>query len=269
METLTISVIWALNAPYYATLVRQAQVILAPYYTTQAYQVQTYEPQIPQGFAPQAYVPQVPQFMAHLTATKAQNSDDVVNGTLLINDQLASVLFDTSDDKSFISLDFVYIIDKPRDKLSKPFAIEVAKWNSFIIDRVIQNCVLTLNRVRFHIDLIPMQMGGFDVIVGMDWLTLNSLKLNLMSCFQAQRYLRKKCVAFLALMVVKYHNENKIQGIPAVRDFPNVFLDDVSGLPPIRQLKFRIDLVPGVNPVTKVPYRLAPSEMQELSNQLQ
>ncbi|XP_076902559.1 uncharacterized protein LOC143557351 [Bidens hawaiensis] len=167
-------------------------------------------------------------------------------------------------DMSFITLDFLYIIDKPRDKLSKPFSVEVANGNSIIIDSVIRDCVLTLNKVKLCIDLIPMQMGSFNVIVGMDWLTLYhdevvcfekflhihlkdgrtlnvfgnapTSKLNLMSCFQSQRYFCKKCVAFLARVVEKDHNEKKIQDIPVVRYFLDVFLDDVSGLPPTRQV---------------------------------
>ncbi|GKE88892.1 hypothetical protein Tco_1566367 [Tanacetum coccineum] len=63
-------------------------------------------------------------------------------------------------------------------------------------------------------------------------------------------------------------NELKLEDIPVVRDFPSVFLEDLLGLPPSRKVEFRIDLIPRVMPVAKSPYRLAPMEMQELSNQL-
>ncbi|GJZ61502.1 putative reverse transcriptase domain-containing protein [Tanacetum coccineum] len=63
-------------------------------------------------------------------------------------------------------------------------------------------------------------------------------------------------------------NEPKLEDIPVVRDFPGVFLEDLSGLPPHRELEFGIDLIPGAMPVAKSPYRLTPTEMQELSNQL-
>ncbi|GJS11456.1 putative reverse transcriptase domain-containing protein [Tanacetum coccineum] len=71
-----------------------------------------------------------------------------------------------------------------------------------------------------------------------------------------------------ALMNAKV-DEPRIRDIPVVRDFTDVFLEDLLGLPPQRQVEFRIDLVPGATPVAKSPYRLAPSEMQELSGQLQ
>ncbi|XP_076881625.1 uncharacterized protein LOC143529801 [Bidens hawaiensis] len=108
-----------------------------------------------------------------MNVNQAQSSSDVVNSTFSVNNHAASVLFDTGADKSFISLEFAYIIDKPWDRLSKPFTVEVANGNSITIDSVIRDCVIVLNKVKFRIDLIPMQMGSFDVIVGMDWLTLN------------------------------------------------------------------------------------------------
>jgi hypothetical protein len=64
-------------------------------------------------------------------------------------------------------------------------------------------------------------------------------------------------------------DERRLEDIPIVRDFPEVFPEDLSGLPSPRQVEFRIDLIPGATPVARSPYRLAPSEMQELSNQLQ
>nr|GFA22206.1 putative reverse transcriptase domain-containing protein [Tanacetum cinerariifolium] len=63
-------------------------------------------------------------------------------------------------------------------------------------------------------------------------------------------------------------NELKLEDIPVVREFPDVFLEDLSGLPPSREVEFRIDLIHGAMPVSKSPYRLAPTKMQELANQL-
>ncbi|GKF97286.1 hypothetical protein Tco_0293107, partial [Tanacetum coccineum] len=63
-------------------------------------------------------------------------------------------------------------------------------------------------------------------------------------------------------------NEPKLEDIPIVRKFPGVFPKDLTGLPPSREVEFCIDLIPGAMPATKLPYRLAPIEMQELSNQL-
>ncbi|GKE78677.1 putative reverse transcriptase domain-containing protein, partial [Tanacetum coccineum] len=63
--------------------------------------------------------------------------------------------------------------------------------------------------------------------------------------------------------------EKRLKDVPIVRDFPEVFPEDLHGLPSTRQVEFQIDIVPGVAPVARAPYRLAPSELQELSTQLQ
>ncbi|GJW54673.1 hypothetical protein Tco_0098758 [Tanacetum coccineum] len=67
----------------------------------------------------------------------------------------------------------------------------------------------------------------------------------------------------------KKSDEKRLEDIPIVREFPEVFPEDLHGLPPVRQVEFQIDLIPGTTLVARAPYRLAPSEMQELSNQLQ
>ncbi|KAJ0801140.1 putative nucleotidyltransferase, Ribonuclease H [Helianthus annuus] len=112
---------------------------------------------------------------------------------------------------------------------------------------------------------IPLTTGQILRIFG----ETRSKGLKLMSCLQARKYLRKDYVAFLTHIVKKGGKEKKLEDIPIVRDFPQVFPDDVSGLPPLREVEFRIDLIPGATPVAKSPYRLAPSEMQELASQLQ
>ncbi|GKB29627.1 putative reverse transcriptase domain-containing protein, partial [Tanacetum coccineum] len=72
-----------------------------------------------------------------------------------------------------------------------------------------------------------------------------------------------------AQVMEKKSDEKRLEDIPVVREFPEVFPEDLPGLPPIRQVEFQIDLIPGAAPVARAPYRLAPSEMQELSDQLQ
>ncbi|GJY21121.1 putative reverse transcriptase domain-containing protein [Tanacetum coccineum] len=74
---------------------------------------------------------------------------------------------------------------------------------------------------------------------------------------------------FIAQVMEKKSDERRLEDIPVVREFPEVFLEDLPGLPLVRQVEFQIDLMPGEAPVSRAPYRLAPSEMQELSDQLQ
>ena len=291
-------------------LVYQMHVQPQPVYPMQAYQLQAIPvaasqlalPQPAQAAPIQApqVVPEIPPARGRafvINANQAQHNNDVVNGTFLVNNNYASILFDTGADMSFVSCEFESSLALPRSKLVNSYSVEVANGKSISIDSVIRNCTLNLNDFNFPIDLIPMQLGSFDVIVGMDWLAKYhaeivcfekyiriplpdgqvlriygekpSKGLHLMSCFQAAKYLRKNYVAFLANVMEKKRVDKKLEDIPVVREYPEVFPDDVTGLPPTREVEFRIDLVPGATPVAKSPYRLAPSELQELASQLQ
>ncbi|GJS86764.1 putative reverse transcriptase domain-containing protein [Tanacetum coccineum] len=151
---------------------------------------------------------------------------------------------------------------------------------------------------------MPVELGSFDVIIGMDWLrrchavivcdeklvqvpygneTLTfcgnkssnrrESQLTVISCSKAQEYMAKGCQVFLAQISAKKEEDKsegkQIKDVPIVRDFPEVFPEDLPGLPPARPVEFQIDLIPGAAPVARAPYRLAPSEMKELSEQLQ
>ncbi|GKA27931.1 putative nucleotidyltransferase, ribonuclease H [Tanacetum coccineum] len=157
------------------------------------------------------------------------------------------------------------------------YVIEVANGKKEEVDRIFRGCRLELGDSIFPIDLIPLGQGSFDVIVGMDWLSNQKAVIvchekivripveeGKVLCVQGERNVGKT----KTLMSTKA-NEPTLSDIPIVRDFEDVFPDDLSGLPPQRQVEFRIDLIPGATPVAKSPYRLAPSEMQELSEQLQ
>ncbi|GKE00630.1 putative reverse transcriptase domain-containing protein [Tanacetum coccineum] len=98
-------------------------------------------------------------------------------------------------------------------------------------------------------------------------------RLNIISCTKTQKYLQKGCHVFLAHVTAKKtedkSKEKQLEDVPIVKYFPEVFPEDLSGLPSTRQVEFHIDLVPGAAAVARPPYRLAPSEMKELSDQLQ
>ncbi|GJY76859.1 putative nucleotidyltransferase, ribonuclease H [Tanacetum coccineum] len=143
---------------------------------------------------------------------------------------------------------------------------------------------------------MPIKLGSFDVVIGMDWLSKyhakiicdekvihipidgetliirgdrSKTRLSLISCIKTERYISRGCQVFIAQVMEKKSDERRLEDIPIVREFPKVFLEDLPGLPPVRQVEFQIDLIPGAVPMARAPYRLAPSEMQELSDQLQ
>ncbi|GJU89058.1 hypothetical protein Tco_1301481 [Tanacetum coccineum] len=84
-----------------------------------------------------------------------------------------------------------------------------------------------------------------------------------------KRYISRGCQVFITQVIEKKSDEKRLEDIPVVRKFLKIFPKNLPGLPPVRQVEFQIDLIPGAAPVARAPYRLAPSEMQELSNQLQ
>ncbi|GKB55637.1 reverse transcriptase domain-containing protein, partial [Tanacetum coccineum] len=152
--------------------------------------------------------------------------------------------------KSFVSISLASMLNIPPITLDTTYDIEMADGNLVGTNTIIQGCTLILLNQPFEIDLMPIKLDSFDVIIGMDWLS--------------KYYARIIC-------------DEKVVHIPIdgetliirVREFPEVFPENLPGLPPVRQVEFQIDLMSGVAPVAQAPYRLAPSEMQELSDQLQ
>nr|GFC25516.1 putative reverse transcriptase domain-containing protein [Tanacetum cinerariifolium] len=94
-------------------------------------------------------------------------------------------------------------------------------------------------------------------------------RLKVISCIKARKFIERGSQLFVAHITEKEPQEKQIEDVHVIRDFPEVFPDDLSGLPPPRQVEFQIDLAPGAAPVACSPYRLAPSEMKELAKQLQ
>ncbi|GJU25199.1 reverse transcriptase domain-containing protein [Tanacetum coccineum] len=242
---------------------------------------------------------------AYVVGVAGQNpNNNVVTGTFLLNNHCASILFDIGVDRSFVSTAFSTLIDIIPTTLDHGYDVELADGRIIRVNTVFQGCTVNSLNHPFHIDLMPIKMGSFDVIIGMDWLTKyhavidcakkivripfgneiliirgdesgneHGTRLNIISCTKTQKYLLNGCDIFLAHVTVKKTEdklkEKQLKDVPIVKDFPKVFLEDLPGLPPTRQVEFHIDLVPGAAPVARAPYRLAPSEMKELADQLQ
>nr|GEY96589.1 putative reverse transcriptase domain-containing protein [Tanacetum cinerariifolium] len=227
---------------------------------------------------------------------------NVVTGTCLLNNGYASMLFDSRADRSFVSTTFSALLDVAPSTLDTSYAIELADGRISETNIVLRGCTLGLLGNPFDLDLMPVDLGSFDVIISMDWLAKyhalivcdekvvripygnevliirgdncnGGSKLNIISCTKTQKYIQKGFQAYLAQVTSKKaedkSEEKRLEDVIIVWEFPEVFLEDLPGLPPAQQVEFQIDLVPGAAPVARAPYRLAPAEMQELSTQLQ
>ncbi|GKA36838.1 putative reverse transcriptase domain-containing protein [Tanacetum coccineum] len=212
-----------------------------------------------------------------VNAVDALQDPNVVTGTFSLNDHFATVLFDSRADFSFISTKFAPLLNVKPSIVSPGYVIEVANGKKEEVDRIIHDCKLELGNSLFTIDLIPLGHGSFDVIVRMDWLSKNKAEIVChekvvripLEGGEILRVQGERTLGGTKTLMSTKADEPELSDIPIVRDFTDVFLEDLSRLPPQRQVDFRIDLIPGTTSVVKSPYRLAPSEMQELSEQLQ
>ncbi|GJV02310.1 putative reverse transcriptase domain-containing protein [Tanacetum coccineum] len=125
-----------------------------------------------------------------------------------------------------------------------------------------RRCTLGLLGHPFNIDLMPVELGSFDIIIGMDWMAKNHAMI--VCDEKTQKYIEKGCQVYLAQVMSKKDEdkseEKRLEDVPIVQNFSDVFLEELHGLPPTRQVEFQIDLVPGAAPVARAPYRLSPSE---------
>ncbi|GJY56787.1 putative reverse transcriptase domain-containing protein [Tanacetum coccineum] len=211
-----------------------------------------------------------------LGAEEARQNPNIMTGTFTWNNHYATTLFDSGADYSFVSTTFIPLLGIEPSDLGFSYEIEIASKQLVEIDKVIKGCKIEIEGHVFDINLIPFGSGSFDMIIGMDWLSNHKAKI---ICHE--KVVRIPLPDDKVLRVIGERPGEKIrhlqsaktkeqkQGeIVVVRDYREVFLDDLSGLPPNREIKFHIELVLGAIPVGKSPYRLAPSEMEELSGQL-
>ncbi|GJX01186.1 putative reverse transcriptase domain-containing protein [Tanacetum coccineum] len=211
-----------------------------------------------------------------LGAEEARQDPNIMTGTFTLNHHYATTLFDSGLDYSFVSTVFTPLLGLESSDLGFSYEIEIASWKLVEIDKVIRGCELEIEGHTFSIDLIPFGSGGFDVIIGMDWLSKHKAEIIfhekvvriLLRNGKTLRVIGERPEEKVGHLRIAKTKEQKKDDIVVVRNFLEVFLDDLPGLPPNREIKFRIDLILGAIPVAESPYRLAPFEMEELSGQL-
>nr|GEV37530.1 putative reverse transcriptase domain-containing protein [Tanacetum cinerariifolium] len=170
---------------------------------------------------------------------------NVVMGTFFLNNRYSSILFDTGADRSFVSTTFSTQINITPSTLDHCYDVELADGRIIRLNTILRGCTLNLLKHPFNIDLMPVDL---------------------------EKYVKKGFPIFLAHITTKEvedkSEKKRLEDVPIVRDFPEVFPEDLSGLPLTRPVEFQIDLVPGAALVARALYRLAPSEMKELVEQL-
>ncbi|GJV66473.1 reverse transcriptase domain-containing protein [Tanacetum coccineum] len=206
----------------------------------------------------------------------AHQDPNIVMGMFLLNQHLARILFDSRVDKNFVSISLASMLNIPPITIDTFYNIKMADKNLVSTNTVIQGCTLTLLNQPFEIDLMPIKLGSFDVVISMDLLSKyhdkilydekvvhipingetliirgdrSKTRLNLISCIKTERYLSRDCQVFIAQVMENKSDDKRLKDIPVVRKFLEVFPEDLLGLPPFRQVEFQIDLISGVAPV--------------------
>nr|GEV17438.1 hypothetical protein [Tanacetum cinerariifolium] len=233
----------------------------------------------------------------------ANPDSNVITVMFLLNNCYASMLFDSGADRIFVSSTFSALFNVVPSTLDTSYTLKFADGIISEANVVLRGYTLGLLGHPFDIDLMPVELGSFDVIINMDWLAKyhalivcdekvvripygdevliirgddcddkSKSKLNIISCTKAQKYIEKGCQVYLAQVTSKKTKdktkEKRVEDVPIIQEFLKVFPEDMPGLPPARQVEFQIDSVPGAAPVARAPYQLAPAKLQELSAQL-
>ncbi|GJX73593.1 putative reverse transcriptase domain-containing protein [Tanacetum coccineum] len=202
-----------------------------------------------------------------LCAEAAVKDNNVVNGTFLINNVYASVVFDIGADRSFVSYAFSKYIDIPPTTLDTNYSVELADGKSLTTNTILRGCTLNLQNHLFKIDLLPIELGSFDVFVRMDWMAEHRAEVLFIEVHSCP--IEYKLIIQGERSGVK--NKSRLEVISSIRtriDFLEVFPKDFPGLPLTRQVEFHIERIPEAATCARAPYRLAPAEMKELAEQL-
>nr|GEY96060.1 putative reverse transcriptase domain-containing protein [Tanacetum cinerariifolium] len=181
-------------------------------------------------------------------------------------------------------------------KVNHSYEVKLADGRVVSTNTILRGCALNLVNHPFEIDLMPIELGTFNVIIRMDWLILHDAvivcgkkevhvplkkrtlvvkgdecvsRLKVVSCMKVKKYVDRGSYLFIAQVVEKEPTERYLEDVPVICKFLDVFPKDLPGLPPPRQVEFEIELVPRNAHVARAPYRLAHSEIKELAKQLQ
>ena len=232
-----------------------------------------------------------------VTQQDADAAPDVVTGIISILDHDAYTLVDPGATHSFASKNFLDRVQIKTQPLEGRMRVSLPAGNLLFSDKGVRDSRVLIGGQEFPEDLVALDMRDFDVVLGMDWLSLHrstldcykkevkfhrpgklevkfrgihgELSSNMISTMVAQKMLRKGCQGYLAYVVETGKEGTILDEIPVVREFPDVFLDDIAGLPSEREVEFTIDLILWTEPISIPPYRMDPAELRELKAQLE
>ncbi|KAA0035418.1 ty3-gypsy retrotransposon protein [Cucumis melo var. makuwa] len=229
--------------------------------------------------------------------TEAERAGTVVTGTLLVLGHYALVLFDSGSSHSFISSAFVLHARLEVEPLHHVLSVSTPSGECMLSKEKVKACQIEIADHVIEVTLLVLDMLDFDVILGMDWLASNHASIDcsrkkvafnppsmasfkfkgegsrslpqVISAIRANKLLSQGTWGILASMVDTREIDVSLSSEPVVRDYPDVFPEELPGLPPHREVEFVIELESSTVPISRAPYRMAPAELKELKVQLQ
>jgi len=228
--------------------------------------------------------PQATSRVYAMTRSEAACSGNLVIGCCVISGKSCYVLFDSRATHSFVSKSCVR--DLGLSVCELPFDLVVSTPVSGLVrtSSVCSRCPVEVEGHVYKVNLICLPLQGLDVILGMDWLSANHVLIDcqekkllfsnseepeLLSSHGVMKEIRDGAQCYIVFARMDVEKEERILMIPVVREFEDVFPEEVPGLPPRREVEFSIDLVPGAGPMSIAPYRMAPVELVELKKQIE
>ncbi|KAL8126782.1 hypothetical protein AgCh_013900 [Apium graveolens] len=217
------------------------------------------------------------------TPAPVSNALRIMGSTPVVNETPRARVFDISVKDDIQYTDVVAV-----EYLNEIMTVKLANQERVSVNQVYVNYEIEISGNKFCVDLIPFKLEEFDVILGMDWLSKHDAQIDyhnkkvivkmpdermvtfkgqkeakkFLTMIQAKKLLRQGCEHFIAYMIDRIQDLAKLEDIPVVNEFLDVFPDELPGLPPDREIEFAIDLAPGTEPASKTPYRMAPVEMK-------
>jgi hypothetical protein len=210
----------------------------------------------------------------YTTVEEIPTGEEVLADTFSLNEHHVIILFDSGASHNFISSTCAKKTMLSMVATEAPYVISTpgGRVDAY---QIVRKVPLKLARRVFSINLIILRGQGIDVILGMSWMKRHKAVLDIASrliCLDSPVY-GKITLQLSAISRIKasLHQvaELKLEDIHVVREFLDVFLDDLPGMPPEREIEFKIELQPSTALIAKAPYKMSPVELKELKIQLQ
>ena len=242
-------------------------------------------------------MPSAPTRAYAMKARGDQDAPEVIVGTIYLYGIEMHALIDPEYTHANVCIEHVFDKMTIVEQLSYDEHVTSPLGHNVNVNRVYKNCPIIIHNRQFSTDLIALPFCQFDLILGMDWLSKHQAIIdcdkktivlrcsdqsevivhgvrsgpmsNVILAMQARRLLRKGCEAFLALVLDSKTSQIELENILVVKDFLDVFPEELPSIPPVREVDLSIEILPGTTPTSRAPYKMAPTKLKELKIQLQ